>query len=193
MSRLTLVVASVVSFLATCYLSRAAEPAKATEVVVDKTRQFVVECRIIDTTCGKHQATVCPKVTIFEDKRATITDLVQRPFVIAVSDKGGVYEPVIEVLPEGWTIEVCCHSNGNAKATLDVTLEHASIVKVDVEKLDGTTNIQRPQVALAKTRQFAAVRSGKPFTIPLDGKPLTESKRWADFVVIDLGRDANVR
>lgn len=182
----------VVSLL-TCFASAAFVTADEPDAAIkhaDNARQFTIECRVIDESGAKRSVSLCPRVTVFEHQRATITDQVKRPFVVAVAPRGDAFEPIIEVLPEGWTIEVACHACAGNKATLDVTLERSQITKVDVEALDAKTNVQRPQVALTKSRHFQTVRSGEPLTIPLDGKPLADSQLKVDLVVIDLGTGA---
>lgn len=185
MSRLVWPVACAFAHLAIS-LGIAAEPQKP-DVDAGDARQFTIECRLVDESGAKRSVSICPRVTVFEHQRATISDQVKRPFVVAVAPRGDAHEPIIEVLPEGWTIEVACHACGGNKATLDVTLERSQITKVDVEAFDAKTNVQRPQVALTKSRHFQTVRSGEPLTIPLDGKPLADSQLRADLVVIDLG------
>jgi hypothetical protein len=186
MSRSSLPLASIALLLSAAPLA-AVEP----EAAVNDARQFHVECRITDATSGKRQVRQCPKVTLFEHQKAAISDLVLRPFVIAVSPAGdGAPKPQIEVLPEGLTIDLCCHGSEAGSVTLDVTLEESKITKVRVAKLDDKTSVQQPQVEIVKRRQFLQAESGSPFTISLDGQPAGKSKRWADFVVIELGSSA---
>lgn len=181
-------IVSGLAFLAGECLVVAAEPKQLPANASGDARQFCIECRVIDASGTKQAVTICPRVTVFEHNRATITDQVKRPFVVAVTPRGDAFEPIIEVLPEGWTIDVACHASGGDRATLDITLERSQITKVDVEALDAKASVQRPQLALLKTRHFQTVRSGEPLTIPLDGKPLADSKLKADLVVIDLGK-----
>jgi hypothetical protein len=183
MSRSLLLVATAAATLMSASLASTAEP----ESKVNEARQFAIECRLVDATSGKQQAQLCPKVTVFEHQRAAFSNLVQRPFVVAVSPTADkAQKPHIEVLPEGVTIDLACHSNGQASVTLDVTIEQSKIGDVEVIKVDDQTSIQQPRMAIAKSRHFIAAKGGAPFAIPLDNQPLEKSKRWADFVIIEL-------
>jgi hypothetical protein len=162
-------------------------PADETENASLGTRQFAIECRLIDASSGKQQVQVCPNVTVFEHQRASLSELVLRPFVVAVSTGGDkTQQPHVTALPEGVTIDVACHANGPGSVTLDVTIEQPKIVAVEVVQIDERTNVQQPQVKIAKTRHFAVAKSGEPLTIALDERKPGKSKRWAEFVVREL-------
>ncbi len=166
-------------------------PAAEPQTPVNYDRQFAIECRLIDASSGKQQVQTCPKVTLFEHQKASITDLVLRPFVIAASPVGDkASQPHIEALPEGLTIDLACHANGSGPVTLDVTIEQPKIVAVDEVKVDSNTSVQQPRVEIAKSRHFAVCKDGEPLTIALDGRKLGKSKRWAEFVVREV-RDEN--
>ena len=168
--------------------ARAAEP-KDADI---GTRQFAIECRLIDASSGKRQVQACPKVTVFEHQRASIVDMVQRPFVIAASPAGGnAQQPHIVVLPEGLAIDLACHANGSGSVTLDVTIEQPKIVDVDEVQVDAQTTVQQPRVEIAKSRHFAVCKSGEPLTIALDGRKPGKSKRWAEFVVREIQGKTN--
>jgi hypothetical protein len=187
MSRYSVLIASYAALLLTFPL-RAADP-KVADV---GTRQFAVECRIVDATSGKQQVQTCPKVTVFEHQRASMVDQVQRPFVIAASPAGDkACKPHIVVLPEGLAIDLACHANGPVSVTLDVTIEQPKIVDVDEVQVDAQTTVQQPQVVIAKSRHFAICKGGEPLTITLDGRKLGKSKRWAEFVVREIAGDTN--
>ena len=177
-----------VAVLLVASMARSAEP----EASSADTRQFAIECRLIDASSGKQIVQVCPKVTLFEHQKASISDLVLRPFVIAASPAGdNARQPHIEVLPEGVTIDLACHANGPDSVTLDVTIETPKIVAVDEIKVDERTSVQQPRVEIAKSRHFALCKDGEPLTIALDGRKSGKSKRWAEFVVRELRQEAN--
>jgi hypothetical protein len=156
---------------------------------VNYDRRFAVECRLVDASSGKQQVQACPNVTVFEHQRVSIVDLVQRPFVVAVSPPdGNAQQPHIAMLPEGVTFELACHANNAGSVTLDVTIEQSKIVAVEVVQIDDQTNIQQPRVKIAKTRHFAVAKSGEPLTIALDERKPGKSKRWAEFVVREVAR-----
>ncbi len=187
MTRLSLLLVCVAVLLATSG-ARAAEP----QSPVNYDRQFAIQCRLIDASSGKQQVQACPKVTVFEHQRASIVDLVQRPFVIAASPAGGkAQQPHIVVLPEGLAIDLACHANGASSVTLDVTIEQPKIVDVDEVQVDAQTTVQQPRVEIAKCRHFAICKSGEPLTIALDGRKFGTSKRWAEFVIREVRDEAN--
>jgi len=150
-------------------------------------RQYTVECRIVDSSSGKPLSVAAPKVVVFEHKTATITDHVQRPFVVAASPTAeGGQEPAIAVLTEGWTIELTCHASGPGHVTLDLTIEESQVVGVDVREVDDEISIQSPRVKFTKLRKFVTKRPGESFTVALDGKSKATSKRRAEFVITEL-------
>jgi hypothetical protein len=179
-------IASCATLLATFPL-RAAEP-KDADI---GTRQFAIECRIVDATKGKQQIQACPKVTLFEHQPATISNLVHRPFVVAVKPAGNdAVEPIIAVLDEGWTIDLCCHANNHGKYTLDLTIAELRIEDVQVEEINDTITVQQPRMESTKRRHFVAAQDGQRFTIPLDDRPAGKSRRWAELVVAERRPDA---
>lgn len=183
MPRCALAFAFALLPLAVCFQTLAAEPEAAKR---DEPRQFAIECRIVDRSSDEAKALACPKVTVFAHKRATISELIQRPFVVAVSDTDGGKQPVIEVLSDGWTIDLACHASGPKHVTVDLTIEEMRIVDVEVRRVDGDTNIQVPQVDHSKLRRFVTRKPGESFIVALDGKPPAESNRYAEFVVNEL-------
>jgi len=150
-------------------------------------REFAIEIRLVDCTKGKEEAHSCPKVTLFEGQRATISDLVQRPFVVAASPASdNARQPCIEVVSEGLTIDMVCHANGGGSVTLDATVEQSKIEKVDVVKIDEATSVQQPHVEIAKSRHFVTTKTGERFTIPLDGRKAGESQRRAVIMIREI-------
>lgn len=187
MTRPSLLLVCIAVLLAAS-LARAAEP----QSPVNYDRQFAIECRLIDASSGKQEVQACPKLTVFEHQRVSIVDMVQRPFVIAVSPAGdNAQQPQIVVLPEGLAIDLACHANGASSVTLDVTIEQPKIVDVDEVQVDAQTTVQQPRVEIAKSRHFAICKSGEPLTLALDGRKLGKSKRWAEFVIREINDTQN--
>jgi hypothetical protein len=156
----------------------------------DDVREFAIECRIVDATGRQEQIETCPKVTVFEHQAASIKNLTSRPFVVAVRDKGKeAAEPIIEVLDEGWTFDLCCHGNGRGKCTLDVTICELAIAGVEVAAVNAQTSVQQPRQDVTKRRHFVAAADGERLTIALDGKPAGKSRRYAELIVREQFND----
>jgi hypothetical protein len=164
----------------------AAEPA---DDAAGKERAYVVESRLIDKRSGKEQSRRGPRMTVFEGQKANVNDLVQRPFVVAVSPPDGSLKPVIEVLNDGWRVDYVCHASGPDHVLLDLTIERAEISEVKELKLAEGITVQQPQVAIAKARRFESVRPGEPVMIPLDGKPDEKSELGVELVVTRMAAE----
>ncbi len=181
MSRRLRIVLASIGLLLPAFVVLAANPSAKPEATG---REFAIECRIVDATSGKQQIQTCPKVTLFEHQPATISNLTRRPFVVAVKPAAsGAMEPIIEILDEGWTIDVRCHANNHAKYTLDLTIAESLIEDVQEAAINDTTTVQQPWLKVTKRRHFAAAKDGERFTVPLDDRPVGKSRRWAEVVV----------
>lgn len=179
--RLLLVLTGVLTMLLPALAASAADPLAKAET---SAREFAIECRIVDASSGKKQFQACPKVTLFEHQPATISNLTSRPFVVAVKPTGNdAVEPIIEVLDEGWTIDVRCHANNHGKYTLDLTIAESQIADVVEAAINDATTVQQPRLEVTKRRHFVDAKDGERFTISLDGRPALKSRRWAELVV----------
>lgn len=177
---LALAVASMVAMVSPLALAESTDGTSAK-------REFAMEIRLLERVAGKEQVQSLPKVTLFEGQRATISDLVQRPFVVAVSPQSDAsLRPCIEVVSEGLTLDLVCHANGPDSVTLDATAEQSKIVKVDAVQIDEDTSIQQPHVKIAKSRHFVTTNTGKVFTIPLDGRKAGSSQRRAVITIREV-------
>ncbi len=145
----------------------------ATRVVEERQSVFVQRMgdkRVFDLieAAQKNQQTNilrAPKVTLFDGQKASIKDQMQRPFVVALQRNGAEFEPQIEAIPEGTSIDVRATTKPGA-VRMDLAIQLSEIANVKTRPAGpANTAIQVPRVAASRVALSALVKDGDTLVV----------------------------
>jgi beta-lactamase regulating signal transducer with metallopeptidase domain len=135
---------------------RGPQPMIAARVTDDQMRRFVNSAEG-DARTNILQA---PKMTLFNGQSATYDALSKRPFVTGIEPvEKGAYQPVVEILEEGFKIKVRPIAAGDGSVDLTFDLQSSQIGDVGLANLpfrspgeSASTTIQVPHVSTASAQ-----------------------------------------